>query len=30
MIPTIRTVIADDERLAREKLRILLRSEDGD
>jgi two-component system LytT family response regulator len=27
--PTIRTVIADDERLAREKLRILLRSEVG-
>ena len=29
MTPTIRTVIADDERLAREKLRILLRSEVG-
>jgi len=29
MNPTIRTVIADDERLAREKLRILLRFEVG-
>lgn len=29
MTPTIRTVIADDERLAREKLRILLRQEVG-
>src|SRR5215467_2211968 len=29
MVPTIRTIIADDETLARQKLRILLQEEPG-